>query len=141
MSVPCFWCAFEGGRREMSQDHLIPRWARAVIPEDRRANLALLIVEVRSCIKCNTAKGPMPPAVYARLRADGPKLRQSRGHWSDVARVAAKGLDDMPEIGRVRFMAKIISAMSEDFPRNGNLRALEPGQPWREASPLRSARR
>jgi hypothetical protein len=118
----CFWCSTQVAKP--TRDHLIPSWARVFIPPDRQHEIAALLVIVAACQKCNVEKGALPPAAYARFRRNPTALRAERHRWEIMAEQAVTMFQHMSAAERVGFVSSVIAAMSEDFPRDGSVRAI-----------------
>lgn len=107
----CVWCTTG---RATTKDHLVPLWLRKSAVD---LPGCLPLHTVASCATCNNRKGPLPGAVFARLRdPDGyvrrsnPEWQKANGHWLSIA-VYMKGrrMLELPE----PLVAYVLEAFSE----------------------------
>lgn len=123
---PCFWC--HDTTRPKTVDHLVPRWARAVMAK----SLAAYIEEtVKACQKCNMLKGPIPPAIFWAVRRDSMRLAAEQRRWLYMSIAASMGMVRPDTDGTYELIA---SEMLKPFPRSGNTAAPHPPI-WREEPP------
>lgn len=137
----CFWCGGELPAKLRTYDHLLPQWAMKIIrpiidlpdvtPEraERAQRFKRLSPKVAACERCNLDKGPMPPALYWRVRHDLKARTKERYIWSKHALRASRGDHNLNTRRGKALLVLILSAMSEEFPHNG-VRAQE-YRPWK----------
>lgn len=125
MSAPCYWC---GAPYAETKDHLIPSWALRTFPElkdHQERNL------VRACIRCNSAKGPMPAAVFAEVRLDVRALKTAQRHWNLLRLQIHEALETrmlLKEKLDPLLYDHVLAEMKRDFSHSPFV-----GQPWKKA--------
>lgn len=76
----CYWCGDVLALVAMNRDHVIPLWIR------RQMGLGKSVGQERVCRTCNTEKGGMPPALFARIRLNAVACASERELWGDICR-------------------------------------------------------
>lgn len=114
----CFWC---NGHEKLTRDHLIPSWARRLLP--RTPELEEI---VGACGKCNNAKGATPPAIFWAVRRDPRLVKQQAAKWTTLSSLAAGGPANR-RYPTEAFVGFVAAEMLRRFPRQRDV--AEPSPP------------
>ena len=93
-----------------------------------------------TCLSCNSEKGPMPPAEFARYRLSRPVIADRHRHWAILAQYSGEWLAN-----DVR-LKKVVEEMLEPFDHNGeryphalHVRHVRQQQEWRQRTQMTGA--
>lgn len=85
-ALVCWWChADKISRPSTTRDHLIPQWARLILGRYQLKVPYSLLKRVRCCRHCNSAKGAMPPELFAKNRHNELVLKGLGREWSRLS--------------------------------------------------------
>lgn len=75
-----------------TMDHVVPKWVLRYYSERFKRNTRYRSANlVTACITCNNGKGPMPAAIFVKVRLHPVALERERVRWGIVAAQVRRG--------------------------------------------------
>ena len=141
---PCFWCREVTPAKSSTRDHLIPVWFRRLVRATPKVDGGVMgpwMGTALTCLRCNSEKGPMPPAEFARYRLSRPVRLDRHRHWAILAQASGELLNNDV------WLKRVVKEMLEPFEHNGERypRALHAAharqqQHWRQRTQMTAPR-